>query len=40
MIGYAVGEYYDANPTAVLVGLFTGIVVGFYNLAKILWINK
>ena len=40
MIGYAVGEYYDANPAAVLIGLFTGIVVGFYNLAKILWINK
>lgn len=40
MIGYAVGEYYDANPAAVLIGLFTGIVVGFYNLAKILWIKK
>jgi len=38
LIGYALGEYFDSNPAATVVGLFIGIAVGFYNLAKImLW---
>ncbi len=37
LIGYAVGEYYGKNPAATLIGLLVGIVVGFYNLAKIMW---
>ena len=37
LIGYMLGEYFDANPAAILIGLFTGIVVGLYNLAKIMW---
>jgi F0F1-type ATP synthase assembly protein I len=37
VIGYMLGDYFDANPAAILIGLFTGIVVGMYNLAKIMW---
>ena len=37
LIGYMLGEYFDANPAAIVIGLFTGIVVGLYNLAKIMW---
>lgn len=40
LIGYIVGEYFDANPAATIIGLFLGIAVGFYNLAKIMWRNK
>jgi F0F1-type ATP synthase assembly protein I len=40
LIGYALGEYFDWNPAATLVGLLLGIVVGFYNLAKIMWRKK
>ena len=38
--GYALGEFFDANPTAAVSGLVVGIVVGFYNLAKAMGINK
>jgi len=37
LMGYMVGEYFDVNPTATIIGLFLGIVVGFYNLAKVMW---
>ncbi len=40
VVGYAAGEYFDANPTAAIVGLVVGIVVGFYNLAKVMGIGK
>ena len=40
LIGYAVGEYFGTNPVATVIGLFTGIVVGLYNLAKVMWRNK
>jgi len=40
LIGYMLGEYFDANPAALLIGLFTGIVAGMYNLAKIMWRKK
>jgi F0F1-type ATP synthase assembly protein I len=40
LIGYALGEYFDANPAATIAGLFVGIVVGFYNLAKIMLTKK
>jgi F0F1-type ATP synthase assembly protein I len=36
-MGYMLGEYFDANPMATIIGLFLGIVVGFYNLAKVMW---
>ena len=37
LIGYMLGEYFNANPAATITGLFLGIVVGFYNLAKVMW---
>jgi F0F1-type ATP synthase assembly protein I len=37
LIGYMLGVYFDANPAAAVIGLFTGIVVGMYNLARIMW---
>jgi len=39
-VGYALGEYFDSNPGAAVVGLVVGIVVGFYNLAKAMGITK
>jgi hypothetical protein len=40
LAGYAAGEYFDANPGAAVAGLAVGIVVGFYNLAKVMGIGK
>jgi len=40
LIGYLAGDYWDANPTLIIIGLFVGVVVGLYNLAKIMWINR
>ena len=40
LIGYMLGEYFAANPAATLVGLFVGIVVGLYNLAKIMGLGR
>ena len=40
LIGYALGEYFDVNPASTVIGLFVGIVVGLWNLAKIMWLNK
>lgn len=40
LAGYAAGEYFDANPGAAMVGLGVGIMVGFYNLAKVMGIGK
>ncbi|MEX2299591.1 MAG: AtpZ/AtpI family protein [Bryobacterales bacterium] len=37
LMGYMIGEYFDTNPMATVIGLFVGIVVGFYNLAKVMW---
>lgn len=37
LFGYMLGEYFGANPAATIIGLFVGIVVGFYNLAKLMW---
>ena len=40
LLGYAAGEYFDANPGAAVIGLAVGVVVGFYNLAKVMGIGK
>ena len=37
LFGYMIGEYFGTNPAATIIGLFLGIVVGFYNLAKVMW---
>ena len=36
-IGYAVDRWQATSPWFLLAGLFTGIVVGFYELAKTVW---
>ena len=36
-IGYAVDVWQGTAPWGLLVGLILGIVVGFYELAKIVW---
>ena len=36
LLGYMLGQYFDANPGATIVGLIVGVVVGFYNLAKVM----
>ena len=36
-IGYAIDEWRGTSPWFLLGGLFLGLVVGFYELAKALW---
>ena len=36
-IGYAVDVWLDASPWFLLVGLLIGVVVGFFELAKVIW---
>jgi hypothetical protein len=36
-IGYAVDEWRGTSPWGLLVGLMTGVAVGFYELAKTVW---
>jgi F0F1-type ATP synthase assembly protein I len=36
LMGYMLGEYFGANPAAAMAGLIVGLVVGFYNLAKVM----
>ena len=40
LIGYLVGEYFEAPRAGILIGLLVGVVVGFYNLAKIMWLKR
>ncbi len=40
LAGYLIGEYFDSKPAAVITGLFVGIVVGLYNLAKAMRIGR
>ncbi len=36
-IGYAVDAWQGTTPWGLLAGLILGIVVGFYELAKVVW---
>ncbi len=36
-IGYAIDEWRGTSPWFLLGGLFLGLIVGFYELAKTLW---
>ena len=40
LLGAMVGERWDCNPKAAAIGLFLGIVVGFYNLARAMWTQQ
>lgn len=36
ILGYLIGEGLDANPGATVAGLFVGLSVGLYNLARVM----
>ena len=36
-IGYALDQWLATSPWLLLAGMLTGIVVGFYELAKAVW---
>ena len=36
-IGYAVDQWRGTAPWGVFVGLLLGLIVGFYELAKVVW---
>ena len=40
LVGALVGQRWDCNPGAALIGLFVGILAGFYNLAKAMWTQE
>ncbi len=40
LIGALVGQRWDWNPKAAVIGLFVGILAGFYNLAKAMWVRE
>lgn len=40
LVGSLVGAHWDRNPHAAVVGLFVGILAGFYNLARAMWTQE
>ncbi len=36
-IGYFIDKWQDSSPLFLILGLVIGIVVGFYEIAKIIW---
>lgn len=40
LLGWLAGLRWDCNPAAAAIGLFVGILVGFYNLAKAMWTRE
>ncbi len=40
LVGAWVGHRWDCNPAAAVIGLFVGILAGFYNLAKAMWAQQ
>ncbi len=38
-IGYFIDKWQNTSPIFLIAGLLIGIVVGFYELAKIIWIK-
>lgn len=40
LVGGLVGARWDCNPLAAVVGLFAGILAGFYNLARAMWTQE
>lgn len=36
-IGYVLDKIYDWSPYGLLTGLMLGIIVGFYELIKVIW---
>ena len=40
VLGALIGKRLDWNPQAAIIGLFVGILAGFYNLAKSMWAQE
>ncbi|MBU0529463.1 AtpZ/AtpI family protein [bacterium] len=38
-IGYFLDKWQDSSPIFLMIGLLIGIIVGFYEIAKIMWIK-
>ena len=38
-IGYFIDEWLGTSPIFLLIGLLLGIIVGFYEIAKIIWVK-
>ena len=37
MIGWYIDTLKNSSPIGVLIGLFVGLIIGFYHLAKTIW---
>ncbi len=37
ILGYFIDKWRDTSPIFLLTGLLIGIIVGFYEIAKIIW---
>ena len=40
LLGYLIGEGWGWNPAATVVGLAVGVVVGLYNLARVMGLGR
>jgi F0F1-type ATP synthase assembly protein I len=36
-LGYFIDKWQDTSPLFLLIGLILGIIVGFYEIAKVIW---
>lgn len=39
-IGYIIDKWQKTTPIFLLLGLLLGIIVGFYEIAKVIWLKK
>ena len=39
-IGYFIDRWQDSSPIFLMLGLLIGIIVGFYEIAKTMWIKS
>jgi F0F1-type ATP synthase assembly protein I len=40
LVGYFIDNHYKSSPWFTLGGTFLGLLVGFYELVKVIWSNK
>lgn len=38
--GYLIDKWQNTSPIFLISGLLIGIIIGFYEIAKVIWINK
>lgn len=38
-LGYFIDKWQDTSPIFLLIGLLLGIIVGFYEIAKAIWVK-